>query len=1147
MSEYVDFRYMPLEGKITGKQVLKQTEDAINDIGEKVYSLDIDSSLINEAIETSEAAMNIAESALSAVTTGRSVWFNNVSDMIDFASEVGVVAETKGYYLVNDGGGAVYIIRQKTGGDVVDGGSIIQLYDESMVAQLVTDGEVNVKQFGAIGNGVDDDSTAFQNTSTYAQTNGFTAFVALGTYNVTETITGTFNSFGEVTIVGGGTVDIVNLHDVVDDVTAIKEEVESDTTSAQASATSAATSATNAASSATSASTALSQLIAYLDTKETLTAPAIDTTLSVSGAAADARVVGGVVESLTVSNTDSSLFEMGSIRYENGTNISNTARIRTKEKLAKNIAGFKVATNYEYIVVAYQKTDGTYVGFWNGSSFVTSATWSASPNVIFFNALNTDYEYRLIVRRTDLATMSIETDGNAITFIYSTDTTLSVEGASADALSVGNQFADYRLLTQNDIRSGYWTNGSIGAWNRRLCTKELISVKKGDIVLVTTNILKVAIAVYPQGETSAVGYVGWETATTETPYIVPADGGLMLNFRADPDNILIPSNYDATIKICSNFNGHIQSEFKKAETNLYGFLISQVSISNFEYGTIYNGLKTDTTNSRYRTINRICLPVPLTITPSLGYSFSIVYYDSQGEFTGSGLITTSITIPAWTIFHLLLRNTSDNVKGAENLGIIYNAFTFELDCSKALEEKSESYSSHKVPLIVTDDMKGWSYYIGAGNNNHVTQSTDCITFAVPMSKGDSIRVSSDFGYRTALARYADGSLDDKTTLISTTNAPVFPGEDIIVVDNDYTVFISVWRNPNAATGDYSDFPDNIEINLCSKNELKFNGFVDVPSGSEIQEKAFVSSYNEIEWETHARNFAEMFNGVTKADSFLFFTDCHIMHMSSDADRNNLMWKPRVRRCLSYIEQLFYATPCNTLLNGGDWLGSSDTRQQALYMLSYLNGAMREKFQDHFAMVLGNHDTNYQGTTLTQGAIDATYGSGRDKMYFLYHAPTYDMYCFDTGIETSQLTTSYYQGQVSWFADALQSNTAEHIVIFLHMIYTSGTTFGQMFTQLSLVAKAFNERGSYTYDGVTYDYTNATGKVAFALGGHVHSDREGELNGIPFATTTNASGYGNFVTLPLDLCLIDWGNAKLKMYRAQIGETTGNVREINIVV
>lgn len=297
MSEYVDFHYMPLEGKITGEQVLKQTEDAINDLGNKVYSLDIDQSEIDEAIEKSNEAINTANSALSAVTTGRSVWFNNVAEMVATDIEAGVTSETKGYYVANDGGNALYLIRQEKSGDVVDGGSLIAL-DNGNMAELVTDGTVNVKQFGAIGNGTDDDTTVFQNTSSYAQAKGFVPFVGVATYKITGGVTGTFNSFGEVTITGGGTVDIINLQEVVSDVSDIRDEVVDETSSAKVYSESAATSATNASNSASSASTTATQLMAYLEDKETLTAPAVDHTLTISGAAADAKVTGDKVSFL---------------------------------------------------------------------------------------------------------------------------------------------------------------------------------------------------------------------------------------------------------------------------------------------------------------------------------------------------------------------------------------------------------------------------------------------------------------------------------------------------------------------------------------------------------------------------------------------------------------------------------------------------------------------------------------------------------------------------------------------------------------------------------------------------------------------------------------------------------------------------------
>ena len=246
MSEYVDFHYMPLEGKITGEQVLKQTEDAINDLGNKVYNLDVDEERIDEAIENSNQAIDTANSALSAVTTDRAVWKNTVAEMKATDIDLGVTAVTRGemvfndgngafygvrseksgdvesddtvflnngnvaerlkqmnfiakgnniiyvtnvgeliasdavignvygtagYHTSNDGGNGVYTIRAKDVADVDDGGSIIFL-NNGNVAELITDGTVSYKQFGAVADGVENDYDAIKSCHLYANASG---------------------------------------------------------------------------------------------------------------------------------------------------------------------------------------------------------------------------------------------------------------------------------------------------------------------------------------------------------------------------------------------------------------------------------------------------------------------------------------------------------------------------------------------------------------------------------------------------------------------------------------------------------------------------------------------------------------------------------------------------------------------------------------------------------------------------------------------------------------------------------------------------------------------------------------------------------------------------------------------------------------
>lgn len=85
-------------------------------------------------------------------------YYNSVDEMRK--SETAIVGRpcvTLGYYEPNDGGGAVFIIRQKKESDVDDGGSVIFL-NNGNVAELIIKGTVNVKQFGAKGDELTDDT-----------------------------------------------------------------------------------------------------------------------------------------------------------------------------------------------------------------------------------------------------------------------------------------------------------------------------------------------------------------------------------------------------------------------------------------------------------------------------------------------------------------------------------------------------------------------------------------------------------------------------------------------------------------------------------------------------------------------------------------------------------------------------------------------------------------------------------------------------------------------------------------------------------------------------------------------------------------------------------------------------------------------------
>ena len=89
--------------------------------------------------------------------------YDTVADMKLATNFVdGSYAKTLGYYSRTDKGGAIYKIRTKTGGDTADEMTLIALSDNTLIAELVLTDTMNVRQFGAKGDGTNDDTASIQ-------------------------------------------------------------------------------------------------------------------------------------------------------------------------------------------------------------------------------------------------------------------------------------------------------------------------------------------------------------------------------------------------------------------------------------------------------------------------------------------------------------------------------------------------------------------------------------------------------------------------------------------------------------------------------------------------------------------------------------------------------------------------------------------------------------------------------------------------------------------------------------------------------------------------------------------------------------------------------------------------------------------------
>lgn len=265
------------------------------------------------------------------------------------------------------------------------------------------------------------------------------------------------------------------------------------------------------------------------------------------------------------------------------------------------------------------------------------------------------------------------------------------------------------------------------------------------------------------------------------------------------------------------------------------------------------------------------------------------------------------------------------------------------------------------------------------------------------------------------------------------------------------------------------------------------------------------------------------------EQFIFFSDPHCFGGNYESNLTAMM---------STIQKYYNCSSTDYILCGGDWLGNSDTIDTASYKLGLIKGIGKSMLGNtNFYNIIGNHDTNYQGTpTLTENQLRNIWFSGK-KCYYKIERENCTFYALDTGVDNDDTLTAYRYEQLAWLCGELMQNDDEHNVIFLHIVFTSASDS----TQISLMAStigdiitAYNENSTISLNSETYDFTQSVGHIDFVLCGHVHNDMDSTLGGVPCVSIIN-TGKGGSGTASFDLCIADFSNRILKMIRVGTGE------------
>ncbi|MBR6858686.1 MAG: metallophosphoesterase [Bacteroidales bacterium] len=249
-------------------------------------------------------------------------------------------------------------------------------------------------------------------------------------------------------------------------------------------------------------------------------------------------------------------------------------------------------------------------------------------------------------------------------------------------------------------------------------------------------------------------------------------------------------------------------------------------------------------------------------------------------------------------------------------------------------------------------------------------------------------------------------------------------------------------------------------------------------------------------------------------SFVFFTDAH--------------WGRNRKHSPALIKHIVDYTPLDRVFFGGDVITNYYTDPEDALQLGFDFQRSFSFMSSSFYCVFGNHDDNATGqsSALENHLSDEqVYSYLQSQMNDVVYGPFFNFYfddeesqtrfiCLDTGRLYLSQNRSFTSQTARYVINVLESVPQGWHIIAISHIWTNlvnqetGECKESSYVRPIIgLLEDYNERktGMFDYGGVTYgyDFSSASGRVEFCLGGHTHADyiviSDG---GIPLITLTS---------------------------------------------